>query len=155
MSEKDEKRLLFEVDNLARKIRQVVSDHKARKFRYKPELLEDNLATFSQNSFVSRIREGDEIDEESSMEVEEEEETKEVIKQKVYRKDLNKLVDTDIMKRRTDEILNTVREEAIRQGVTTTELLAYLMHRENYPGGEGTATRSWPTRCRTCSREAR
>ena len=39
------------------------------------------------------------------------------------------------MKRRTDNILNTVREEANRQGVTSTELLAYLIYRENYPSG--------------------
>ena len=136
MSEIDERRLLFEVDSLARKIRRVVSDDKARKFRFEPELLEDTLASFSQNSFVSKVREEeDEIEEESSMEIEQEEETKEVTKEKVYRKGLNKLGDKDTMKRRTDNILNTVREEANRQGVTTTELLAYLIYRENYPGG--------------------
>ena len=52
--------------------------------------------------------------------------------EKVYRKSLNKLKDKDTMKRRTDAILATVKEEAKKQGVTTTELLAYLMYRESY-----------------------
>ena len=76
----------------------------------------------SQDSFVERLK-NDESDEEEYMEVTEE---------KMYRKTLKELKDKDTMKKRTDQILETVREEAKKQGVTTTELLAYLMHRESY-----------------------
>ena len=155
MVEKDEKGLVLEIDNLARKIRRVESDHKARKFRHKPELLEENLATFSQNSFVSKIREEDENEEESSMEVEEEEETKEGTKQKVYRKEeekggkgeekevrkamkkkyrkpLDKCRDLETIADRTNEILETIRSEAREQEVADLQLLSYLMYRVSY-----------------------
>jgi hypothetical protein len=133
MGRKDGNRMLLEVDCLARKIRQVLYDHKAKKFLKKRELLEDNLASFSQNSFVAKIREQaeDESEEETSLEVEDEEVTEET-KEKVYRKALNKLKDKDTMKRRTDAILAAVRLEAAKQDVTTTELLAYLLYRESY-----------------------
>ena len=129
MESKDEKRMLLEVDHLARKIRQLLTDHRGRKFKKSPELLEENLATFSQNSFVKYEKEQSYNEAEDS-----EDETKETkeTKEKVFRKALNKLVDKDTMKRRTDAMLTAVREEATKQGVTTTELLSYLLYRESY-----------------------
>ena len=47
-----EKRLLLEVDHLARRIRRLQDDNKKKKFRGKPELLEEDLASYSQNSFI-------------------------------------------------------------------------------------------------------
>jgi hypothetical protein len=131
MGRKDEKRMLLEVDNLARKIRRVMSDHKAKKFYKSPALLEDNLATFSQNSFVDKIREKSE--EKSEEEVSSLEDVDEDgMNEKVYRKALNHLKDKDTMKRRTDAILAAVRKDAAKQDVTTTVLLAYLLYRESY-----------------------
>ena len=75
----------------------------------------------SQDSFVQNFKKVD-SDDEDAMEEDE----------KVYRKSLNKLKDNDTKKRRTDAILATVREEAKKQGVETTELLAYMMYRETY-----------------------
>lgn len=127
MESKDEKRLVLEVDHLARKIRQLLTDHKGRKFRRSPELLEENLATFSQNSFVKCEKEQFNYEADESEEVMIEE-----TKEKVFRKALNKMADKDTMKRRTDAILSAVREEATKQRVTSIELLAYLLYRESY-----------------------
>ena len=94
---------------------------------------EEGTALFvaeSQDSFVQEFKkvdsDGDDGDEEGEEEVMEETE------EKVYRKALNKLKDKDTMKRRTDAILTAVRKDAVKQDVTTTQLLAYLLYRESY-----------------------
>jgi hypothetical protein len=60
--------------HLARKIWRLLSDHRGKKFFKSSELLEENLAAFSQNSFMAKIREHseDKLEEENIMEVEEE-----------------------------------------------------------------------------------
>jgi hypothetical protein len=128
MGRKDEKRMLLEVDRLARKIRQLLYDQKAKKFFKSPELLEDNLATFSQNSFVDKIREKSEYEseEENSMEVQEEE------TEKRYRKELKHCKDFDYILERTRPIYLTMLGEAARQGCDLTELAALLIYRNNY-----------------------
>jgi hypothetical protein len=130
MGRRDENRMMLEVDRLARKIRQLLYDYKGRKFKKSPELLEDDLATFSQNSFVAKIgeqSEEDKFEEENSMEVEEEEP-----KEKRYRKELKHCKDFDYILERTRPIYLTMLGEAARQGCDLTELAALLIYRNNY-----------------------
>ena len=128
MVRKDENRMLLEVDRLARKIRQLLYDFRARKFKKSPELLEDDLATFSQNSFVTKMQEQseEEFEEENSMEVEGE------TTEKRYNKALKHCKDFDYILARTRPIYLMMLEEAARQGCDLTELAALLIYRNNY-----------------------
>ena len=119
MSRRDENRMLLEVDRLARKIRRLLCEYQSRKFKKSPERLEDDLATFSQNSFVAKMQEQseEEFEEENSMEVEEKEPT-----EKRYNKALKHCKDFDYILARTRPIYLTMLDEAARQGCDLTEL---------------------------------
>jgi hypothetical protein len=122
LNSQDEAEVIRKKEKMRKKILKIkVAFKKFNKKRFEEEGAQLFIAE-SQDSFVQEFK---------KVESDEEEE-EEVMEEKVYRKALNKLKDKDTMKRRTDAILTAVREEATKQGVTTTELLAYLLYRESY-----------------------
>ena len=84
----------------------------------------------SQESFVELVKEEkDENDDDNETDCLETEEVEN--KQKQYRKPFNCL-GTDMKRLRTDHIFQSIIKEAQMQQISTTQLLAYLLYRENY-----------------------
>ena len=86
---------------------------------------EKDFISESQDSFVMTFKGGVENEFiENDMEFIPERET--------FRKPLDMLKDRDTAKERTNKVMDMVRVEAEKQRITTTQLLAYLMYRDNY-----------------------
>ena len=114
--------------NLGSKISKLVKANKERKFRNNPEVLEDSFDVGSQSSLKEHVKEG-KPKEEQKVEDKIEERTS---KKKIPRIPLNRCKHLETAKDRTDEVLGAVKDEAVRQIVTPSALLAFLLYRLNY-----------------------
>ena len=124
-----EKRLLLEVDHLARKIRRLQEDDRKKKFRGKPEMLEEDLASYSQNSF---IKEKQQFSQDLTLANEDFEMINAEVKEQPFRKKLRDCKDFDYVLERTRPIYHTLLDEAARQGCDLSELAGLLMYRYLY-----------------------
>ena len=118
------------VKNLGSKISKLVKADKEKKFRHRPEELEDSFDVGSQSSLKEHVKEG-KSKEEPKLEDKTEERTVKNTK-KIPRIPLNRCKRLEDAKDRTDDILGAVKDEAVRQMVTPTALLAFLLYRLNY-----------------------
>ena len=125
-----ERRLLLEIDHLARKIRHLQEDNKKRKFKGKPELLEEDLASYSQSSFVQK--KGDFSEKDVTLAQEDVTMTETEVKEQPFRKKLKECKDFEYVLERTRPIYHTLLEEAARQGCDLSELAGLLMYRYLY-----------------------
>ena len=125
-------KLVLQVDSLARKICRVVQDFRNRKFREKDHLLEENLASFSQNSFVNDLEKEEQEEIKECNEEKEEEETEKPKENVSFRKNLGDLKDFNFVLERTKDFFKYSVKEAARQGCDLTELVGVTMYRYLY-----------------------
>ena len=124
------------------------SDIKARKFRKKPHLLEETVISSSQHSVLQSEQDSEDLSDSLSqsqpflpdsdgreeMETDTEKKTERRITYK--KKPLNHVMASFSRQRRVEEKMETLSVWAKEEGVTPTQLVGYLIHLENYHGGD-------------------
>ena len=122
--------------NLQTKVYKLKSKLKDRKFRHKPEFLEETEVSSSQYSLFE------------SQEYQDFSEEKDYVPPKSYagkynKKPLNQDLTKFSRRRRVMTKRDTLKEWALEEGVSVTELLGYFLHLENYTDSRKVASVGW------------
>ena len=114
--------------NLIRKIERVKAKFSKNSRLRNIKEGEKDFISESQDSFVKGFH--NESNEETNEDFEEERNGEP--EKTIYRRPLNKLKDKATIKERTNSVFEVINNEAEKQQISPTELLAYLIYRENY-----------------------
>ena len=114
--------------NLKRKIERLRKSYQKLNKKRRESVKEETFLSESQDSFVQSVREEKDDAEESTKYVFDNEKEN----QTLFRKPLDQLKDTNTMKDRVKDILAAIQTESIKQKVTDTQLLSYLLYLINY-----------------------
>ena len=131
--------------NLTAKVSRLSKAYKAKVFRHKPEMLEDKEISSSQYSLFQSDESQKELESQEGMSALtlsnesdncSEDEKPGVTRPKTYiRKPLNSKMSQKTRHRRVLAKRETLSMWAIEEGISTTELLGYLLYLENYHEG--------------------
>ena len=133
---------------LQMRVRNLIKQVKARKFRHNPDLLDEKMISSSQYSIFDSQETDFEVEEDGDQEWKEGQKETDTNKEKrrpeKYKK---KPLDQDLSqfarRRRVAEKRETLGQWAEEEGVTVTKLLGYFLHLENYMENRNIAAAGW------------
>ena len=129
---------------LGKRVRKLQQQMKERKFKHKPELLDEKLVSSSQYSLLdSQEGVGSEVENGGDNEDKEKEASMDNRPEKYRKKPLDQDMSLFTRRRRVADKRETFRLWAEEEGVSVTKLLGYLLHLENWPGNRDEAGLGW------------
>ena len=150
MLEDRAERLQQQTTKISKKLYKIQADFKARKFRKKPAMLEEKAFSSSQSSLFDSEPLHDAL-QEALQEAEDQKRGGQANRPTVYnKKPLAHEIAQKSRKRRVAAIRDLLEQAAREEcgGITVTSLLGYLLHLENYNGGDRSiAATGWMIFC--------
>ena len=129
---------------LKKRVRKLQQQMKERKFKHKPELLDEKLVSSSQYSLLDSQEGGEsEVENGDDNEDKEKEASKGSRPEKYRKKPLDQDMSMFTRRRRVADKRETFLLWAEEEGVSVTKLLGYLLHLENWPENRDEAGLGW------------